>query len=99
MEKEKNSYQPTDSSRNESLDSNDANIVDLTPPQFICAPVGFCPSIFEIDGDYIIVGKQFSNCDDIPAEIKKRIAPDEGVVIVPKGLLAQLKNTSQKSEE
>ena len=64
------------------------SLKEITPKEFMCGSGGCCPAVFD-DGDgYVIIGKV------VPAAtieaLKGRVAGDEFVVKVPKGMIDQL---------
>jgi hypothetical protein len=63
---------------------------EITPPEFICASCSACPAVFETANDsYIIIGKKLSPA--VAAQLKNRIADDEFVIEVPRGMIDKLK--------
>lgn len=65
--------------------SDNKALIEITPPAMRCG-LGACPAIFiDEKGDFVIVGKAVTGL--VPEE---RVAADESVVSIPKGLLADL---------
>jgi hypothetical protein len=63
---------------------------EITPPEFICQNCSACPAVFETEsGSYIIIGKKLSAA--VQAQLKNRVADDEFVIEVPKGMIDKLK--------
>jgi hypothetical protein len=63
---------------------------EITPPDYICANCSACPAVFETANDsYVIIGKKLSAAAQ--AQLKNRIADDEFVIEVPKGMIDGLK--------
>jgi hypothetical protein len=63
---------------------------EITPPEFICQNCSACPAVFETDNNsYVIIGKKLSA--DAQAQLRARIADDEFVIEVPKGMIDKLK--------
>ncbi|TAL27583.1 MAG: hypothetical protein EPN97_17105 [Alphaproteobacteria bacterium] len=63
---------------------------DITPPEFICQNCSACPAVFETDNNsYVIIGKKLP--PNLQAELKNRVADDEFVIEVPKGMIDKLK--------
>jgi hypothetical protein len=65
-------------------------LVNVTPAAFECSKCASCPAVYETENDsYVIVGKV------LPAEVieqlKGKIASDEFVIEVPRGMIDQLK--------
>ena len=62
---------------------------EITPTEFICQNCSACPAVFETENDsYIIIGKKLSA--SVQAQLKNRIADDEFVIEVPKGMIDKL---------
>lgn len=60
---------------------------ELTPETLQCGPVLGCPAIYELmDGQLLIVGKSVLP-DDLPPDVRRRIAADEISVVVTRELL------------
>ena len=63
---------------------------EITPPEYICQSCSACPAVFETANDsYIIIGKKLS--PSAQAQLKNRIADDEFVIEVPRGMIDKLK--------
>lgn len=65
---------------------------DVTPENFMCGgcPCNKCPAVLETDRDtYMIIGKLLP--DSVVTELKHRMADDEFVIEVPKGMIDGLK--------
>ena len=63
---------------------------EITPEPFQCCPWGGCPAIFATDrGTYMIVGERLGT-HDRGAIPPGRVAVDETVIEVPRGLIDQL---------
>jgi hypothetical protein len=64
---------------------------DITPPEFACGNCGCgCPAVLETENDtYIIIGKKLSSA--ALAAISGRVADDEFVIEVKKGMIDGLK--------
>lgn len=67
-------------------------LLDITPEAFACGNCNSCtcPAVFETENDsYVIIGKK------LPASVvdglKSRMADDEFVIEVPRGMIDQLK--------
>jgi hypothetical protein len=65
-------------------------LLDITPPEFVCQSCSACPAVFETENNsYVIIGKKLSAAAQ--AQLKTRIADDEFVIEVPKGMIDKLK--------
>ena len=64
---------------------------DVTPEAFACGTCGCgCPAIFETENNsYVIIGKVLSPA--VIEQLKGRVADDEFVIEVPKGMIDGLK--------
>ena len=64
---------------------------DITPSEYqMCGGCGCgCPAVLETDTSYVIIGKKLSDADF--AAIKDRVADDEFVISVEKGMIDGLK--------
>ena len=63
---------------------------EITPPEFICSTCAACPAVFETENNsYVIIGKKLSV--EAQAQLKTRIADDEFVIEVPRGMIDGLK--------
>jgi hypothetical protein len=62
---------------------------DITPAEFACATCSKCPSVFETESSYVIIGKKLSSA--ALAMVENRVGDDEFVVEVPKGMIDGLK--------
>lgn len=63
---------------------------EITPEAYVCASCDKCPAVFETENNsYVIIGKK------LPAtaveQLTGRIADDEFVIEVPKGMIDGLK--------
>ena len=62
---------------------------DVTPENFMCHTSNCCPAVLESDKDsYVIIGKKLSAEDE--KQLEGRIANDEWVVEVPKGMIDEI---------
>ncbi len=65
-------------------------VKNITPEAFLCHTSSCCPAVFEADnGKYLIVGKKLSA--DAYDAVKDRVADDEFVIEVEKGMIDGLK--------
>lgn len=65
-------------------------LLDITPPEFVCQNCSACPAVFETDNDsYVIIGKKLP--PNLQSQLKNRVADDEFVIEVPKGMIDKLK--------
>ncbi len=66
-------------------------LVDITPVEFACGNCGCgCPAVLETESDtYIIIGKKLSPA--AMAAVQGRVADDEYVIEVKKGMIDGLK--------
>ncbi|MEZ0223677.1 MAG: hypothetical protein ACAH83_03925 [Alphaproteobacteria bacterium] len=65
-------------------------LLDITPPEFVCQNCSACPAVFETDNDsYVIIGKKLPA--NLQSQLKNRVADDEFVIEVPKGMIDKLK--------
>ncbi len=63
---------------------------EVTPPEFICQSCSACPAVFETANDsYLVIGKKLPA--SVLAQLKNRIADDEFIVEVPRGMIDKLK--------
>jgi hypothetical protein len=63
---------------------------DITPAEFVCSTCAACPAVFETENNsYVIVGKKLPA--EALAQLKGRVAEDEFVIEVPKGMIDGLK--------
>ncbi len=63
---------------------------DITPEAYVCSNCANCPAVFETENDsYVIIGKKLSSA--VVEQLKGRMADDEFVIEVPKGMIAGLK--------
>ncbi len=63
---------------------------ELTPAEYICSDCKTCPAVFESDRDtYVIIGKKLSEAEY--GKLAERIASDEFVIEVPKGMIDKIK--------
>ncbi len=63
---------------------------EVTPSAFICSSCSSCPAVFETENNsYVIVGKVLSAA--ALEQLKGRVADDEFVIEVPKGMIDGLK--------
>jgi len=63
---------------------------EITPAKFACHTSSCCPAVFETENDsYVIIGKVLS--DSAKAQLKNRIADDEFVIEIPKGMIDDIK--------
>ena len=64
-------------------------LLDITPPEFVCQNCSACPAVFETDNDsYVIIGKKLPA--NLQSQLKNRVADDEFVIEVPKGMIDKL---------
>lgn len=62
---------------------------EITPAAFVCHTQGCCPAVFETEtGTYVIIGKK---ADAAKLGIAARVADDEFVIEVQKGMIDGLK--------
>ena len=62
---------------------------DVTPKEFMCHTSSCCPAVLESDNDsYVIIGKKLKPEDE--KMLEGRIANDEWVVEVPKGMIDEM---------
>jgi len=65
-------------------------LVDITPAEFMCHTSSCCPAVLETDnGKYVIIGKKLS--DEALKLVEGRVADDEFVIEVDKGMIDQIK--------
>ena len=63
---------------------------DITPAEFVCSTCAACPAVFETENNsYVIIGKKLSAAAQ--ESVKGRVADDEFVIEVPKGMIDGLK--------
>ena len=63
---------------------------DITPAEFVCSTCAACPAVFETENNsYVIIGKKLSAAAQ--ESLKTRVAADEFVIEVPKGMIDGLK--------
>ena len=63
---------------------------EITPTEYVCATCSACPAVFETENDsYVIIGKKLSGA--ALESVKNRIADDEFVIEVPRGMIDKLK--------
>lgn len=64
---------------------------DITPTDYqMCASGGCCPAVFATDNDsYVIIGKVLPA--SVIEQLKDRVAGDEWVIEVPKGMIDKIK--------
>ncbi len=63
---------------------------DITPAEFACPKCTTCPTVYETDNNsYVIIGKKLSA--SALAMVQNRVADDEFVIEVPKGMIDGLK--------
>ena len=58
---------------------------EITPAEFVCHSSSCCPAVFETESSYVIIGKKLSAA--AAAQVEGRVADDEFVVEVPKGMI------------
>ena len=62
---------------------------DITPENFMCHTSSCCPAVLESDNEsYVIIGKKLK--DEDKKQLEGRIANDEYVVEVPKGMIDEI---------
>ena len=60
---------------------------NLTPQALQCGPVLGCPAVYELtDGSLLVIGRTVSR-DELPEEVRRKIAGNEVSVIISKELL------------
>lgn len=63
---------------------------EITPEAYVCSTCQACPAVFETENNsYVIIGKKLS--PEAQKGLQGRIADDEFVIEVPKGMIEQLK--------
>ncbi len=63
---------------------------NITPEEFVCQSCSRCPAVYETENNsYVIIGKILPA--SAVAQLKDRIADDEYVIEVPKGMIDGLK--------
>ncbi len=62
---------------------------EITPAEFMCHTSSCCPAVFETEGSYVIIGKKLSA--SAQAAVAGRVADDEYVIEVPKGMIDGIK--------
>lgn len=63
---------------------------DVTPAAFVCDKCAACPAVLETENDsYVIIGKKLSA--EAEAAVAGRVADDEYVIEVPKGMIDGLR--------
>lgn len=68
---------------------------DVTPEHFMCHTSSCCPAVLETEDDsYMIIGKKLSA--DEQSQLSDRIAEDEYVIEVPKGMIDDMIVANQK---
>jgi len=67
---------------------------DITPANFMCHVQGqCCPAVLETEeGTYVIIGKKLS--DAALKAVEGRVAEDEFVIEVPKGMIDEIKKAA-----
>lgn len=62
---------------------------DITPANYLCHTSNCCPAVLEKENDsYVIIGKKLTAEEQ--QQLSARIADDEYVVEVPKGMIDEL---------
>ena len=62
---------------------------EITPENYLCHTSNCCPAVFEKEDDsYVIIGKKLTAAEQ--QQLSGRIADDEFVVEVPKGMIDDL---------
>ena len=61
---------------------------DITPKELNCV-IGACPTIFETDSGFVIVGNNLDGAE-LPGSIAEKVGAGERAVYVPKALLREL---------
>ena len=70
---------------------------DVTPQKFMCHTSSCCPAVLESDNDsYVIIGKKLKEEDK--KSLEGRIADDEWVVEVPKGMIDEMLKKSANAK-
>lgn len=65
-------------------------LVEITPAEFVCNDCKTCPAVFETERNtYVIIGKKLTAEES--EKLVGRIAEDEFVVEVPKGMIDGIK--------
>lgn len=60
---------------------------NITPAKLLCGMGPACPAAYELtDGSLLVVGKEISG-DELPADVRSRIAENETAVVIPAALL------------
>lgn len=66
---------------------------DITPENFVCHTSTCCPAVLETEeGTYVIIGKKLS--DAAMQAVEGRVAEDEFVIEVPKGMIDEIKKAA-----
>lgn len=66
---------------------------DITPANFVCHTSTCCPAVLETEeGTYVIIGKKLS--DSALKAVEGRVAEDEFVIEVPKGMIDEIKKAA-----
>lgn len=60
--------------------------IEITHHEYKCPPAPGCPSVFHVGNEYYIIGKKI-NKQDIPQNVKDKIADDETVIAISKDLI------------
>lgn len=62
---------------------------EITPKEFMCHTSNCCPAVYETENEtYVIVGKKLSA--EAMAAVQDRVADDEYVIEVEKGMIDKL---------
>ncbi len=68
---------------------------DVTPENFMCHTSSCCPAVLETEDDsYVIIGKKLTESEQ--SQLADRIADDEFVIEVPKGMIDEMIVANQK---
>lgn len=63
---------------------------EVTPKEMMCHTSSCCPAVFETDnGSYVVIGKKLDA--NVTKQLEGRVAEDEFVVEIPKGMIDGLK--------
>ncbi len=63
---------------------------EITPAEFVCNDCKTCPAVFETErNSYVIIGKKLT--DSEMEKLVGRVAADEFVIEVPKGMIDGIK--------
>jgi hypothetical protein len=63
---------------------------EITPAEFVCSSCAACPAVFETENDsYVVIGKKLGA--EAQAQLAGRVADDEFVIEVPRGMIDRLK--------